>query len=512
MLRSVLALLILALSAGPARAQGEAPTPPEAPGPAVEVVGPERLEGLLVGRPGLFRVGSDRATVQWIARGAIAATVRWGTAPDALDHAVDVPANEGATEVLLEGLPTDSEVWYACAWKDPESGAWVGRPPQAFRTARAPGATYRFGVLSGSQLFVGQWVEGLNRNVRDALTAVGEDELDFVVFLGDEVGVHFLEEHPRMMNAQRALSRWRDWRRFHADLLEHTPSFLVLGSDEGEAGYLREGSARRQPKYFQRWGTVARKQTFPNPLPTTNPEGGEDEGFFGSISSPAGGGHEGHRSPLQNYYAFTWGDALIVALDVYRYTNPGGERPTSPGEWTLGEAQLAWLERTLEASEARWKVVLGHHVLGGADYDDLGRPDPGARTGRGGARYALRGEQARITALMREHGARFFLTGYDKVFAHQAVEGVEYVTCGRSAFLQSPLWDSPGWLEAYGGEPGFVAALGYTRVTVGPEELVLEFVRTSEDLVGAENVPGELGSVVYRWTTSEPSPLVVSFD
>ncbi len=481
-----------------------------------EPVSRDRLESLLVGLPGVFRVGPDHATIQWVARRPLEARVRWGRSAEELSNTIEVEKQAGSVEVLLEGLPANAEVWYACSWSDPDDSEWLVRAPQSFRTARDPGDAFRFAVVADSHLFAGRWINGLRDNVGDSLEVLGADDLDFVVLLGGEVGVYVLGENPRTMNQRAALVRWHEWRHVYAGLLESTPTFLGIGIQEGEAGYLLEGRTRVEKKYWQRWGTVARKQTFPNPLPTTYPAGGEDEGWEGPPDSPgAGGGEEGNRSPLQNYYAFEWGDALVVVLDVYRYTNPGGVAPTTVDEWTLGGAQLEWLERTLDASDARWKFVMAHHVLGGADYDAKGMPEEGHRPGRGGARYALRGEQERVTALMREHDARFFVYAFDKVFAHQAAAGVEFVTCGRLSFLQASLWETPGWREAYpGGEegPGFVGALGYTRFTVAAEQVQVEFVRTAVDLLKAENVEGELGASLYRWNTSEPSPSVQPLD
>src|SRR5690606_40368786 len=55
-------------------------------------------------------------------------------------------------------------------------------------------------------------------------------------------------------------------------------------------------------------------------------------------------------SPDEDYYAFTWGDALFVVLNVMSYTEESLllDGVGSPDAWTLGEAQLRWLERSEE--------------------------------------------------------------------------------------------------------------------------------------------------------------------
>ena len=38
--------------------------------------------------------------------------------------------------------------------------------------------------------------------------------------------------------------------------------------------------------------------------------------------------------------------------------------PADPWESTIGDAQYQWLKHTLEESEAKYKFVFAHHVLG----------------------------------------------------------------------------------------------------------------------------------------------------
>jgi hypothetical protein len=254
---------------------------------------------------------------------------------------------------------------------------------------------------------------------------------------------------------------------------------------------------------------VARKRHYLNPLPDTYAEGGENDGWRGDPrSKTTGGADEGNGSPLQNYFAWTWGDALFVVLDVHRYTNIGGTTPRMPSQWTLGPAQLAWLRAVLTASQARWKFVIAHHLVGGYAWSPEGHSRvTGYTYGRGGARYARVGEQALITELMQRTGAQFFLYGHDHVYAHQQAEGIHFVCCGRPTRLSRRWWRNPGWREAYGDvnkrDPhDFYAAIGYTRLTIAPGSVRVEYVRTAEDPGGRENVSTPLGGVVHRFTVA----------
>ena len=331
------------------------------------------------------------------------------------------------------------------------------------------------------------------------------DKPDFVVFLGDEAGIRYRRDPVNFMNQQRAIERWRLWRSLFASLLADVPSYLVLGNHEGEAGYYRAYEFQGRTLHYQRWGATARKQLCLNPLPNTYPEGGENEGWSDDAGSGATQGlRSGNCSPLQNYFAWTWGDALFVVLDVHRYTNVGGTYPRTVDEWTLGSSQLQWMERVLTVSKARWKFVFAHHLVGGYGWDVFGRKrNTNYVYGRGGARYAHVGEQVRITRIMNSTGAKFFFYGHDHVFAHQQAAGIHFICCGRPTRLDSAWWQNAGWREAYGDVDArdphdFYAAIGYTRITVSPDNVTVEYVRSGTDMNHAENVVQPVGQVVYR--------------
>ncbi len=66
----------------------------------------------------------------------------------------------------------------------------------------------------------------------------------------------------------------------------------------------------------------------------------------------------------ENYYAWTWGDALFIVLDPYWYTT---RKPDSLNgwRWTLGKGQYDWLRSTLEKSDAKFTFVFAHQHIGG---------------------------------------------------------------------------------------------------------------------------------------------------
>jgi len=99
---------------------------------------------------------------------------------------------------------------------------------------------------------------------------------------------------------------------------------------------------------------------------------------------------------------------------------------------------------------------------------------------------------------MQQYDAQIFFYGHDHVFAHQQAEGIDFVCAGRPTYLQPKWWDTPGWLEAYGDE--FYGAIGFTRLSVSPDEIQVEYVCTARDPRQGENVSAIPGQVLYHFT------------
>jgi predicted phosphodiesterase len=465
----------------------------------------DNAAALLKAPEALFRPTASGCTVHWVPNGSVDARILAGPDADRL-QVIREASSADPTEVSVDAFGPDADVYVQCQFRRKGRDEWLSRPPRQIRTTRPAGQSFRVGLIADSHVYFAHRFKQHMRNLYQTNARVMADRPDFVIFLGDEAGVRFTRER-EYMTQQRALERWNLWRRAFAPLLASVPSYLVLGNHEGEAGFYQAHRMGGETLFYQRWGTIARKRYCLNPLPDTYPEGGENEGWSGGPDSDAtGGAAEGNCSPLQNYYAWTWGDALFVVLDVHRYTNGGGATPRSVEDWTLGKPQLHWLEHVLLSTRARWKIVIAHHLVGGYAWDLLGETQQTNYVyGRGGARYALVGEQAQITDIMKRAGAQVFLYGHDHVFAHQQAEGIHFVCCGRPTFLNPRWWNTPGWKEAYGDVSArnphdFYAALGYVRLTISPHEFNLDYIRTGTDTQRCENVTQPEGETVYSFT------------
>ncbi|MCH7720350.1 MAG: metallophosphoesterase [Planctomycetes bacterium] len=467
------------------------------------------LQALMKVPEGLFRPTRTGCVLQWVPNATVEARVLAGPTAKELDVVKQIISADPA-EITLSNARSGEEFFFQMQYRRPGDSEWLHRPVRRVQTQRSAGESFRVALIADSHVYHAHRIGQDMTNLSKTCDRVLADRPDFVVFLGDEAGVHYLKDPPGFMNQQRAYERWALWRNSFADVIAAVPTYMVLGNHEGEAGYYQQHRMGKGPVgYLQRWGTIARKRYCLNPLPDTYPEGGENENWKGDPTSPAtGGAGDGNASPLQNYYAWTWGDALFVVLDVHRYTNPGGGTPSTVDQWTLGAAQMRWLDKVLTTSPARWKFVITHHLVGGWEWNLRGdRKGGGYLYGRGGAKYARIGEQARITDLMKRTGAQCVFYGHDHIFAHQKAEGIHFVCCGRPTYLNPQWWSTPAWKEAYGNTAkrnpnDFHAAIGYTRLTVSPQAVHVEYIRTGTDRTGKENVTTPEGQVVDRFPIS----------
>ena len=331
--------------------------------------------------------------------------------------------------------------------------------------------------------------------------------------------------------------------------------YHLIGNHDGEMGFrqnARDGAAMA----LQQQSTIARKRFLPNPTNSTYPEGGENEGdpnvddtleWLPANAEPFAshpGGHAGYlddyvidagaenASPLENYYAFTWGDMLVVVLDVLRYTEPGdpdqaigtgGEAKRSGPSFTFGPKQMAWLRDVLSKSTARWKIVATHHLPGG---ENIGVSNGVGFYGRGSGINLSTAAEKELHQVCREHGVTAIFKGHDHKFCHVIRDGLNYITCptpGAPSLTNGTGWnwaeisDSYGTAESEGAElasggsgsgraAGIVHMLnvvGYLEVVVTPTTFTInlrqtEFTRElSGDLTETMRHKGRFVGPVY---------------
>ena len=145
------------------------------------------------------------------------------------------------------------------------------------------------------------------------------------------------------------------------------PIFLASGNHENEEGWNLDDT----PFSIAQASIQARKLYYPTPI---------NDGFYSgntNILAAINAGTYGDQY-REDYYAWTWGDALFVVIDPFQYTmsNPygstAGEGSDDPAtgdqwNWTLGAQQYSWLKTTLESSTAKYKFMFSHQMVGGSD-------------------------------------------------------------------------------------------------------------------------------------------------
>jgi 3',5'-cyclic AMP phosphodiesterase CpdA len=241
----------------------------------------------------------------------------------------------------------------------------------------------------------------MEQTLLDVARDVAAARPDFIVNLGDMLDFHLFGFNDPPPDGSWTRLAYLNYRRLLGDALGSTFHFPVIGNWDGENGCF----SAEQVAYSRE----QRLLYAPGPRPETYPEGG---------------------SAQEDYYAFTWGDALFVVLNVMTYTSTCHLLSTAgggPEDWTLGEPQLVWLQQTLANATSKWRFVLIHHAVGGA----AGNP-ANAAYGRGGGQAAYVGEQALVHQLMLEYGVQIFFYGHDHVFTDMVVDGIHYSLPGSA--------------------------------------------------------------------------------
>jgi 3',5'-cyclic AMP phosphodiesterase CpdA len=222
------------------------------------------------------------------------------------------------------------------------------------------------------------------------------------------------------------------------DTLGSAAHFTVIGNWDGESGC--------DPPEDIQLSRSQRLLYLPGPTPDTYPEGG---------------------SVNQDYYAFTWGDALFVVLNVMTYTPTChllDYQPGLPDDWTLGAAQLDWLRTTLASSTAKWKFTFIHHTVGGAAGDAVN-----SAYGRGGGQAAHVGEQDTIHKMLMQYGVQIFFYAHDHVFTDMVVDGIHYTLPGSAGAPWKFTMSETGYTSYFSDS-------GHARVVVAPDSVGVDFI------------------------------------
>lgn len=379
------------------------------------------------------------------------------TGPAALTAGVPV-------EMQMNGLVADTRYYYRLSFRDNAGNVTGTTAEYSFQTQRPAGSSFTFALQGDShpERDRSQFDSALyNRTLQTAAA----DKPDFYLLMGDDFSVDTL--NPLTITQAQVAARYSLQRPYLGQIGRSAPLFLVNGNHEQSARYLLDGT----PNNVAVWAQTARNSMYSQPAP---------DGFY-----------SGNRELvpfiglLRNYFAWTWGDALFVAIDFYWGSDIcvdnnffGDNKRSDLWDVTLGEAQYAWLKQTLEQSKAKYKFVFAHHVLG---------------TGRGGVEVATKfewgglnndgisngfltkrsGMPATIHKLFADNDVTIFFQGHDHIWVRQSLDGVTYQTLSEPADPNYSLFNDNAYLTGVK-----FPNTGYTRVNVSPAGVKVDYVRT----------------------------------
>ncbi len=429
----------------------------------IDATGSDATGIALLGAPLIFAPTAQGFGLSVVLRSGDPSTLRAAVRADAQSDWIDLGApTSPAADIAqwsIAGLAPGRRYAYAISAKanGPGQPIYAGSAV----TTRAAGSPFTFAIIADPHIEPRDPVPDGTTVIDDgyaeqettllAVTAeVAAANPDFLIDLGDMVDYHLFGFNVPPPDAGWARLGYLNYRRLLGDTVGKAAHFPVIGNWDGESGC-------NTPAEIER--SLSQRLLYaPGPGPGTYREGGSESG---------------------DYYAFTWGDALFVVLNVMTYTPTchllSGD-PGLPDDWTLGGAQLAWLHQTLANATSKWRFLFMHHTDGGAagDSDD-------SAYGRGGGQAAHIGEQATIHDLMLQYGVQIFFYGHDHVFTDLVVDGIHYTLPGSAGapwkFDESETGYAQYWTDS-----------GYGRVDVGPDQALISFISTSGQVLTSYSI------------------------
>lgn len=399
---------------------------------------PEHFLDVILGRP-----TDTSVTLSLLAYSDQAVTVSYGTQETTMGtESVNLTASQ-PSEITLQNLTPDTSYRYTI-----NNGE-----THTFHTARAPGSTFAFTIQADSHLDSNTSAEVYLQTIANQRA----DNPDFVIDLGDT----FMTDKYKPYTD--AAPQYLAQRYFLGQLGK--PLYLVLGNHDGE------GAPRGQDGMeMSVWSAQLRTKYFPNPVP---------DAFYSGNPAP-------HQTvgPLQDYYAWEWGDALFIVLDPYWFTPPARGNTADLWNPTLGAEQYQWLKTALEASPAKWKFVFIHQLIGGADKNGRGGVEVANFYEWGGhnpdGSYAFDEQRPNwgvpIHRLLLTNNVTAVFHGHDHLFVKQELDGIVYQECPQPGNSRPGNTDSAAEYGYLSGD--LLGGPGHIRVTVSPEQVTVDYVRS----------------------------------
>jgi hypothetical protein len=336
--------------------------------------------------------------------------VEYGTTPGLYTKTSSTISNSAniPNAIEINDLIFNTKFYYRLRYKSNSVSSFNASPEYFFQTQRDKGTLFSFTVEADEHLYD---KKGIRSMYQITLNNEALDQPDFMFSLGDIFGD---DHYPNTITSNDLNLLHKDYRQYLGKICHSIPFYISLGNHEGENDFYLN---QNPPNNLAIWGTYWRKYYYPNPAPNSFYTGNTDIEPYG-IESP------------ENYYAWTWGDALFVVLDVYRYENINSSKPEN-WDWSLGFKQYTWLRTTLEKSTAKYKFVFAHHIRGqgrgaltNAKLFEWGGYEADGKTY--GFDKNRPGWGKPIHQVFKDNGVNIFFQGHDHLFAHEILDGIHY--------------------------------------------------------------------------------------
>ena len=412
----------------------------------------------------------------------------WGETSQHYTHkSIVVSADSQNPAVLLMNhLQAGKKYFYRLYFKKQSENTYQKSDEYSFHTPRLPGQSFTFTLQSDSHLF-----KRADQEVyRQSLEAMKQFQADFLLDLGDTF-IHDESSQVQHPSWEKIAEPYLQQRSFFDIVSRNSSIFLALGNHDGEAKEYFDATDQNLAVK----ATQARKKFFPNPQVNAYYSGNEEMEDF-----------VGHP---QNYYAFEWGDALLVVLDYYRYKNPDGLPSDHPWSWTLGKTQYDWFQHTLESSKVKFKFVFAHHTngigRGGKAYSRLFEWGGYSANGKYLFDEMRPGWGKPIHQIMKDNGVSIFFQGHDHVFAMEEVDGIVYQTLPRSSEKKAERLNVFAlYPEAY-----LLLNSGFIKVDVNPQEVFVSYYRSY--FVSSDPQESNTG-IIFRYSVDSKGKITIIQD
>ena len=405
----------------------------------------------------LWQPTADSITLSLLAPAAAELFIQYGKNPNQYDLQTGVSSlqKDQPLDIKITGLSKDTQYYYRICYKNATDTSFNAGTEGAFITQRPPGESFVFTVDADPHFDSGTDPA----KVKLAFQNILNEHPDFDIDLGDT----FMSEKLAPKSYDETAAIYQDRRNFYGVFGGSVPLYMVLGNHDA----------------LTPWDNQARDVYYPNPTADSFYSGG------------------------RNYYSWEWGGSLFVVLDPFSFTTAKG---AAGWDWTLGKVQYDWLKATMEKSQAKYKFVFTHHLIGGNDLGAGGNGRGGVETARffewGGQNTDgtpgfdtnRPGWGKPIQQLLVDNHVTIVFHGHDHFFGKQEFNGIIYQECpqpgsGGDAMKAT----SFGYVNGV-----FMPSPGHVCVSVSDGSIKVDYIKVY--LPGQEPAGHTNGEAAYSYT------------